>query len=73
MRCEMTAPATLEEVFKFFEDPRNLGRITPPGLSFTVQTNGDIEMRKGAQIDYTIRWLGLPMSWRQEIQPLPLS
>ena len=27
-------------------------------------TAGEIEMRKGALIDYTIRWMGLPMKWR---------
>jgi len=64
LRCEMEAPAGLEEVFKFFEDPRNLARITPPSLNFKVKTAGKIEMRKGAEIQYTIRWLGLPMRWK---------
>jgi len=52
------------EVFKFFQDPRNLARITPPELGFQVTTRGPIEMREGAEIDYTIRWLGMPMKWR---------
>ena len=60
----MTIRKPLEEVFKFFQDPRNLARITPPELGFQVTTPGPIEMRKGAKIDYTIRWLGLPMKWR---------
>jgi len=60
----MTIRKPLEEVFKFFQDPRNLARITPPELGFQVTTPGPIEMRKGAEIDYTIRWLGLPMKWR---------
>jgi hypothetical protein len=60
----MTARMPLPEVFKFFEEPRNLARITPPQLGFEVTTPGPIEMRKGAVIDYTIRWLGLPMKWR---------
>ena len=72
LKCEMTAPVPLREVFKFFQDPRNLARITPPNLRFDVTTAGNIEMRKGALIDYTIRWLGLPMKWRTliaEYQP----
>lgn len=64
LKCEMHAPAPVNEVFKFFENPRNLGRITPPELGFHVTTPGEIEMRQGARIDYTIRWLALPIKWR---------
>jgi ligand-binding SRPBCC domain-containing protein len=60
----MTAPLRVEEVFRFFEDPLNLARITPPELNFVVKTPGPIEMRKGARIDYTIRWLGVRMNWQ---------
>jgi hypothetical protein len=63
LTCEMEAPLPLEVVFKFFEDPHNLARITPPDLNFKVTTK-DVEMRNGALIDYEIRWLGLPMKWR---------
>ena len=63
----MTAPLPLDDVFRFFENPRNLARITPPQLSFRVTTAGDIEMRRGLEIDYTIRWLGLPLPWRTRI------
>src|SRR5271165_1139918 len=63
LKCEMEAPLPLEVVFKFFENPRNLARITPRNLNFKVTTN-EIEMRTGALIDYEIHWLGLPMKWR---------
>jgi ligand-binding SRPBCC domain-containing protein len=59
----MTVDRSLGETFAFFEDPRNLSRITPDWLRFTIKTAG-VEMRRGAEIDYTIRWLGLPMKWR---------
>jgi ligand-binding SRPBCC domain-containing protein len=62
----MQVPLPLEVVFKFFEDPHNLARITPPNLSFKVTTR-DVEMREGALIDYEIRWLRLPMRWRTRI------
>ncbi len=64
LRCRLLAPLSLKETFQAFEDPRNLGKITPPGLSFQVTTNDRIEMRRGAEIEYTIRWLGLPMRWK---------
>jgi ligand-binding SRPBCC domain-containing protein len=64
LTCEMTVPKPVGEVFEFFAEPRNLALITPPELGFKITTNGKIEMRKGAEIDYRIRWLGLPMRWR---------
>ncbi len=64
LRCRLLAPLPIEKTFEAFEDPRNLARITPPWLSFRVTTGGDIAMRKGAEIEYTIRWLGLPMRWK---------
>ncbi len=63
LRCNMVAEAKLADVFRVFENPYNLAKITPPWLNFRVMTP-DVEMRRGALIDYTIRWMGLPMSWR---------
>lgn len=63
LRCEMTTEAPLAEVFRVFEDPYNLAKITPPWLNFRVVTPR-VEMRRGALIDYTIKWMGLPMRWR---------
>jgi hypothetical protein len=63
LRCEMLSPASLAGTFSVFENPHNLARITPPWLNFRILT-GALEMRQGAVIDYTIRWLGLPVPWR---------
>ncbi len=60
-------PAPLSEVARFFEEPKNLGEITPPFLNFQIRTEGPLEMREGALIDYTIRLHGVPMLWRTKI------
>lgn len=64
LNSELVVPAGIEETFAFFEDPRNLSRITPLWLNFRIRTPEPLVMRPGAQFDYTIRWLGLPMSWK---------
>lgn len=66
LRCEMLVKRPLKETFAFFENPANLGKITPSWLSFNIVTKG-VPMAQGAQFDYVIRWLGLPMKWRSVI------
>ena len=63
LRCEQLFPLSLKETFEFFKDPANLSRITPPWLNFVIRTR-DLGMAKGAEIDYTIRWMGLPLHWK---------
>ena len=57
----------LSEVFPFFVDARNLERITPPWLRFSVLTPGEIPMREGVTIDYQLRLRGIPIRWTSRI------
>jgi ligand-binding SRPBCC domain-containing protein len=66
LHCELLVKRPLKETFAFFENPANLGRITPPWLSFNIVTK-NVDMGEGAQFDYVIRWLCLPMKWRSLI------
>lgn len=60
-------PRPLPEVFEFFADPDNLGRITPSAMRFEFLTE-DRAMRSGLLIDYRLRpLLGIPVSWRTRI------
>jgi ligand-binding SRPBCC domain-containing protein len=63
----MPVPVALQDAFEFFKDPHNLARITPPWLDFRITSPGPVRMRKGAEIAYQIRWLGLPINWKSVI------
>lgn len=63
----MWTSVPLSQAFTFFEDPYNLAKITPSWLNFQVTSQQRVEMRKGAEIEYTIRWVNLPIHWKTRI------
>lgn len=66
LECELVTHASIEETFAIFADPYNLAKITPPWLGFRILTNG-LTMRRGAEIDYSFRTMGVPLNWRTVI------
>ena len=58
--------APLDEAFAFFADARNLERITPPWLRFTI-VEAPTELHEGARLRYRLRLFGIPIRWRTEI------
>lgn len=67
LQCELLTDSPLDATFSIFEDPHNLAKITPASLDFRVTSKDRVRMRKGAEIEYTIRWLGIPMHWKTVI------
>lgn len=60
--------ATLAQCWDFFSDPRNLARITPPVLDFTVISELPGRIYPGLMIRYRVRpLLHLPVTWLTEI------
>lgn len=67
LASELFVPRPRDEVFAFFSNPRNLHRITPPGLGFEYQTD-EAPMAAGLEIGYRIRPLfGIPVGWLTRI------
>lgn len=62
-------PAPLPEVWAFFSNPRNLSRITPPGMGFSTEEKDLPDaIRPGLMIMHRLRpLLGIPMTWLTEI------
>lgn len=60
-------PQPIEKVFAFFANAANLERITPPWLRFQIVSPQPIYMGAGTEIEYRVRWRGVPMLWHSKI------
>jgi ligand-binding SRPBCC domain-containing protein len=63
LKRRQVLPADTGEVFSFFQNPENLGRMTPRWLGFQFLTPVPLDAKEGAVIDYAIHLIGLPMRW----------
>ena len=59
--------ADVEQTWAFFSAAENLPAITPPWLAFTNRAAGPVPIENDALLDYTIRWMGVPVKWRTKI------
>ena len=60
--------ADAETCWAFFSSAENLPLITPPWLRFTIAMPTPLpSIGQDAVLDYTIRWLGVPVKWRTKI------
>jgi ligand-binding SRPBCC domain-containing protein len=60
-------PASPEDVFPFFAEARNLERITPPWLRFSV-LSAPQPLSEGALIEYRLKLHGIPIRWLTRIE-----
>jgi ligand-binding SRPBCC domain-containing protein len=61
-------PMSLEDCWRFFSDPRNLKKITPPAMNFVIKSPLPPAVYPGLMIEYTVApLLGIPLTWLTEI------
>ena len=53
----------MPDVFRFFSDPGNLARLTPPEMGFQIVDAPDRPLRAGDRIRYRIRIFGISLGW----------
>ncbi len=51
--------APREDVFRFFEDPQNLSKITPRWMNLTIGSMEPLPIKPNFKIEYKMRWLGI--------------
>jgi ligand-binding SRPBCC domain-containing protein len=56
-----------DTTWDFFSKAENLPRITPAWMKFEIKTPQPIHIQQDAILDYTIRWMGIPIGWRTRI------
>ena len=68
LKTSQKLPISLETAWKFFSNPANLSKITPPWLNFEVRTELPEKMYAGMIITYFVRpLLNIPQTWVTEI------
>ncbi len=67
LKRSQTVPGTMDDVFGFFEDPKNLEVITPPWMRFQVRHSTDERVRKNTEVSYRLWWKIFPMRWKSRI------
>lgn len=71
LKTSQKLPISLETAWKFFSNPANLSKITPPWLNFEVRTDLKEKMYAGMIIEYFVSpLLNIPQTWVTEITHL---
>ena len=68
LKAKQKLSITLEEAWKFFSDPGNLPKITPPWLNLKITSDLPDKMYEGMIVTYKVYpFAGIPSNWVTEI------
>lgn len=60
-------PASVQDVFRFVSDPRNLDAVTPPWFRLHFLAPPDEEVGTGTIFDYRMTLFRVPFRWRSRV------
>ena len=60
-------PAERKRVFELFSDPHRLDLVTPDWFRLVPASTVSGELRAGDEIEYRLRWRGVPLRWTSRI------
>jgi ligand-binding SRPBCC domain-containing protein len=60
-------PAGVEATFELFSDPHQLNTLTPSWFALEPHPHEPRTLAPGVEIDYRLRWRGLPLHWTSRI------
>jgi len=68
LKTTIDLPISIEEAWRYFSDPKNLSKITPPDLQMKITSEVVDNIYAGMIITYTVKpILGIPVNWVTEI------
>jgi uncharacterized protein (TIGR01777 family) len=67
MYSEQFLPLSRDRVFEFFSDAKNLERITPDFLNFSIKGMSTERVQQNTKITYQLKLHGIPFGWLTDI------
>ena len=64
---ELFVKKPLDLVFDFFNTPKNLSKVTPVFMNFSILTPEPLLMKEGSVFDYKVYIYGVPIRWQSLI------
>lgn len=64
LEFEQVVPASIDKVFEFFSEAKNLETITPSFLGFRILKLSTPAIERGTLIWYRLRLHGVPLRWK---------
>ena len=65
---EQYIPCSIEEVFNFYSEAKNLNLITPKFLDFNILSQSSASIEEGTILKYRLKIHGVPIKWKSLIK-----